>query len=61
MTTFEYRGLRIGTVLQVPMRLPTPEEEGFASKVVPVLVHIEMGQTKPEEYGEFAQRLPSSE
>lgn len=40
----EYRGLRIGTVLQVPMRLPTPEEEGFASKVVPVLVRIEMGR-----------------
>lgn len=40
----EYRGLRIGTVLQVPMRLPSPEEEGFASKVIPVLVRIEMGR-----------------
>lgn len=40
----EYKGLRIGTVLQVPMRLPSPEDEGFSVKQVPVLVRIELGR-----------------
>ncbi|EGQ8098101.1 paraquat-inducible protein B [Vibrio parahaemolyticus] len=39
----EYRGLRIGTVMRVPMRLPTPEEH-FSAKRIPVLVRIELGR-----------------
>ncbi|MGR5132194.1 intermembrane transport protein PqiB [Vibrio alfacsensis] len=39
----EYRGLRIGTVMKVPMRMPTPEED-FSAKKIPVLVRIELGR-----------------
>jgi paraquat-inducible protein B len=39
----EYRGLRIGTVTRVPMRLPTPEEN-FSAKKIPVLVRVELGR-----------------
>ncbi|GEM77152.1 paraquat-inducible protein B [Vibrio sagamiensis NBRC 104589] len=39
----EYRGLRIGTVMKVPMNLPTPEEDISASRI-PVLIQIEMGR-----------------
>ncbi|HCG6533268.1 intermembrane transport protein PqiB [Vibrio parahaemolyticus] len=50
----EYRGLRIGTVMRVPMRLPTPEEN-FSAKKIPVLVRIELGRV----YGDFqSQSLP---
>ncbi|GAJ72943.1 LOW QUALITY PROTEIN: paraquat-inducible protein B [Vibrio sp. JCM 18904] len=51
----EYRGLRIGTVMRVPMRLPTPPEENFSAKKIPVLVRIELGRV----YGDFqSQSLP---
>ncbi len=39
----EYRGIRIGTVKKVPLRLPTGEE-GFSSKQIPVLIRIELGR-----------------
>ena len=39
----EYRGLRIGTVLKVPMNLPTPGED-FSAKRIPVLIRIEIGR-----------------
>jgi paraquat-inducible protein B len=39
----EYRGLRIGTVMKVPLRLPT-QEESFTVKRIPVLVRIELGR-----------------
>ncbi|MGR5426815.1 intermembrane transport protein PqiB [Vibrio harveyi] len=39
----EYRGLRIGTVMKVPMRMPTPDED-FSAKKIPVLVRIELGR-----------------
>ncbi|WP_045422331.1 intermembrane transport protein PqiB [Vibrio jasicida] len=48
----EYRGLRIGTVIKVPMRMPTPEEDFFAKKI-PVLVRIELGRVY--------ENLPSSQ
>ncbi|WP_423839647.1 intermembrane transport protein PqiB [Vibrio mytili] len=44
----EYRGLRIGTVMRVPMRLPTPDEN-FSAQKIPVLVRIELGRV----YGDF--------
>ncbi|MGF1760642.1 intermembrane transport protein PqiB [Photobacterium sagamiensis] len=37
----EYRGIRIGTVKKVPLRMPT-KNEGFATKQIPVLVRIEL-------------------
>jgi paraquat-inducible protein B len=48
----EYRGLRIGTVIKVPMRMPTPEED-FSAKKIPVLVRIELGRVY--------ENLPSSQ
>ncbi|MEL7327449.1 MAG: intermembrane transport protein PqiB [Pseudomonadota bacterium] len=48
----EYRGLRIGTVMKVPMRMPTPEED-FSAKKIPVLVRIELGRVY--------ENLPSSQ
>ncbi|UYI46112.1 intermembrane transport protein PqiB [Vibrio natriegens] len=39
----EYRGLRIGTVMRVPLRFPT-QEESFSVKRIPVLVRIELGR-----------------
>ncbi len=39
----EYRGIRIGTVVKVPLRMPT-KNEGFYSKQIPVLVRIEPGR-----------------
>lgn len=39
----EYRGLRVGTVMKVPLRLPT-QEESFSVKRIPVLVRIELGR-----------------
>lgn len=39
----EYRGIQIGTVQKVPLRLPT-SEEGFTSKEIPVLVRIDLGR-----------------
>lgn len=39
----EYRGLRIGTVMKVPLRFPT-QEESFSVKRIPVLVRIELGR-----------------
>lgn len=57
----EYKGLRIGTVLQVPMRLPAPEEEGFSVKQVPVLVRIELGRLyenfQSDSMGAFKERV----
>lgn len=37
----EYRGIRIGTVEKVPLHL-TDKKRGFASKQIPVLIHIEV-------------------
>lgn len=48
----EYRGLRIGTVMKVPMRMPRPEED-FSAKKIPVLVRIELGRVY--------ENLPSSQ
>ncbi|KJF83309.1 intermembrane transport protein PqiB [Photobacterium angustum] len=39
----EYRGIQIGTVQKVPLRLPT-SEEGFTSEEIPVLVRIDLGR-----------------
>ncbi|EAR53386.1 putative paraquat-inducible protein B [Photobacterium sp. SKA34] len=39
----EYRGIQIGTVKKVPLRLPT-SEEGFTSEQIPVLVRIDLGR-----------------
>ncbi|RJX73612.1 MCE family protein [Vibrio sinensis] len=39
----EYRGLRIGTVMRVPMRMPTPTAN-FSATQIPVLVRIELGR-----------------
>ncbi|OBU24646.1 intermembrane transport protein PqiB [Photobacterium aquimaris] len=39
----EYRGIQIGTVQKVPLRLPT-SQEGFTSKQIPVLVRIDLGR-----------------
>lgn len=39
----EYRGIRIGTVVKVPLRMPT-KNEGLYSKQIPVLVRIEPGR-----------------
>ncbi|EKO3536451.1 intermembrane transport protein PqiB [Vibrio fluvialis] len=39
----EYRGLRIGTVMKVPLRLPT-QDESLSVKSIPVLVRIELGR-----------------
>ncbi len=39
----EYRGVRIGTVEKVPFKLPT-NKHGFSNKMIPILVHIELGR-----------------
>jgi len=39
----EYRGIRIGTVKKVPLRMPT-KDEGLSNKQIPVLVRIELGR-----------------
>ncbi|OBU16866.1 paraquat-inducible protein B [Photobacterium aquimaris] len=39
----EYRGIQIGTVQKVPLRLPT-SQEGFTSKQIPVLIRIDLGR-----------------
>ncbi|BAJ00220.1 paraquat-inducible protein B [Shewanella violacea DSS12] len=39
----EYRGIKIGTVKKVPLRLPT-SKEGFSNKEIPVLVRIDLGR-----------------
>ncbi|MCP3699645.1 MAG: intermembrane transport protein PqiB [Aliivibrio sp.] len=39
----EYRGIQIGTVQKVPLRLPT-SQEGFKSKQIPVLIRIDLGR-----------------
>lgn len=46
----EYRGIRIGTVMRVPMRMPTPDED-FSATQIPVLVRIELGRV----YDSFEQ------
>ncbi|WP_419240591.1 intermembrane transport protein PqiB [Photobacterium leiognathi] len=39
----EYRGIQIGSVQKVPLRLPT-SSEGFTSDQIPVLVRIDLGR-----------------
>ena len=39
----EFRGVRIGTVMQVPMFMPKPDES-LSSRQIPVLVRIELGR-----------------
>lgn len=46
----EFRGLRIGTVMRVPMRMPKPAED-FSPSQIPVLIRIELGRV----YDSFEQ------
>jgi paraquat-inducible protein B len=51
----EYRGIRIGTVVKVPLRMPT-KNEGLSNKQIPVLVRIELGRVRDNiGYGSLEQ------
>ena len=40
----EYRGIRIGTVEKVPLRVMNSNDQSFINSKIPVLVHIELGR-----------------
>ncbi|WP_062709562.1 intermembrane transport protein PqiB [Grimontia marina] len=55
----EYRGIRIGTVEKVPLHL-TDKKQGFASKQIPVLIHIEVERIMDPDVSITAEELKTA-